>query len=455
MKPMPWRFLVLTDAGVDTERPVRVLAGGADAWLASLGASFEIPAGKGVGALRYALDGPAAFTPAAAAARLAARGDGTPAAAEVDAVLHHPALQHVESAWRGLGLLLEHAGEGVEVEVLSLPRKHLVARFREVVFEPELRAANPLSLVLADFDFSHRPAELADLNDLAGMAKVLQAPFVAHASAGFFELRYLVQAMSLPDPVAQLRDPAHTGWRTFQATEAARWAALTLNRYLQRAAYTIESGGHPEAVSEANPDSYLWGRGVWLVGAAVARSVRTHGHALDLSGPGGRFLKLPARPYPVTANETAPLATEVALAEMKTLEISRAAFTPVVGPIRSDTAILPMVVTVSRLSPGKLTVEGTLAYQLMAGRLAQLCGQLLDEMPAGGAGEAADFFRAELTGFLGKLAGEKPEEAVSVELREEKAGKESVPMAEVRIRPVVTLEGKQIDFAFMLPLVRT
>ena len=44
---------------------------------------------------------------------------------------------------------------------------------------------------------------------------------------------------------------------------------------------------------------------------------------------------------------------------------------------------------------------------------------------------------------------------MSVELREEKAGKESVPMAEVRIRPVVTLEGKQIDFAFMLPLVRT
>jgi len=374
--------------------------------------------------------------------------------AEVDAVLHDPRFQTIESAWRGLKLLLEHAEDAVQVSMLSVPRKHLASRFRERVFEPELEASDPLSLVLLDFDFSHKTEDLAVLGDLANMAKVLQAPLVAAASAGFFDVRYLIQVAGLPDLLGRLGDSAHAGWRSFQAGEAARWTALTLNRYLQRPPYTSDRGGHNETVSESNPDSYLWGRGVWLAGAAVARSVRTHGHGLDLAGSqAGRFAGLPTRAFATAANATAPLATEVTLSEMQVLELSRAAFTPLIGPLRTDAAMIPIAVTTFRLNPGKLTVEGTLAYQLMAGRLAQFCGRLLDEMPAGSAGEVAAFFRDQLTAHLGKLAGEKPEEAVSVELREVEAeGRKLVPMAEIKLTPKITLEGKPAEFGFMLPL---
>jgi hypothetical protein len=247
-------------------------------------------------------------------------------------------------------------------------------------------------------------------------------------------MRYLVQAIGLPDLVARLNDPAHAPWCTFQATEPARWVALTLNRYLQRAPYTAEAGAHAEGVTESNPDTYLWGRGVWLMAAAVARSVREQGHAFALAGAqGGRFDGLPTRAFPTKANVTAPLATEVALSEMQMAELHRAAFTPIVGPLRSDVALIPMAVTTFRLRPGKLTVEGTLAYQISAARLAQFCGQLLDAMPASGAGESADWLRRELTGYLGTLAGEKPEEAVSVEVRDVEIEGASVPMAEVRV----------------------
>ena len=443
MNALPWRFLVLADVGVESARPVPVTD--ADAWLASLEAAVDLPATDGTPARRLEIPDATAFAPQAIAARL---GGAPPAA--VEAALHHPALQRLESAWRGLKLLLEHAGPAVEVEVLSAPRAALAARFREAVFTPELESRTPLTLVLADFDFSHKPADLALLGELAGMVKVLQAPLVAGASAGFFDLRFLIQAVALPDLLARLGDPAHASFRSFQASEPARWVALTINRWLQRSPYTAEAGGHAEAVSESNPESFLWGRGVWLAGAAVVRSVKQNGHAFAIAGPqGGRFENLPTRAFPAKANVTA---TEVALSETQMLELHRAAFTPLVGPLRTDVAVIPMAVTCFRLTPGKLTVEGTLAYQIAAARLAQFCGRLLDEMPAAGANEVAAFFRGELAEFLGPLAGEKPEEAVSVEVREETVDGAAVPIAEVRIRPAIRLENKAVEFGFTLPL---
>jgi type VI secretion system ImpC/EvpB family protein len=441
MQAMPWRILVLVDVGVDAGR-ARVVHGGIDSWLGSLGVSVDLPGGRSL-----ALDRREAFTPAAVRAALDGAGP-----TQVDAILHSPAFQRLESAWRGLALLLEHAKEAAEVEVLPVSRRRLAARFRSDVFDPELRAADPLTLVIADFDFSHKTDDLALLAELTGMAKVLQAPIVAGASAGFFDLRFLIQAIHLPDLLQRLTSAAHQNWRTFQATEPARWLALTINRWLQRSPYTEDSGGHPEAASESNPDGYLWGRGVWLIGAAVARSVKSHGHALDLAGtPGGAFGNLATRSYPATANVGAALAVEAPISETQVLELSRVAFTPIIGPLRRDLALIPIAVTAFRMQPGKLTVEGTLPYQIFAGRLAQWCGKVLDALPSGSA-EGVSFLKSELLAHLGNLAGETPDEAVTVTPGEMKTDEGPAPIAEVKVKPAITLEGKSPEFEFVLPL---
>lgn len=442
---MPWRILVLTDAGVDGVRPSPVRREGLDDWIASLEAGVDValPAG---GSRRFVFRNRADFSPARIVETL---GGGVPGAA-VDTVLHHPSVQRLESAWRGLDLLLEHAGAEVVVEVLSLPRKNLVTGFRETVALPEANRDEPLSLIVADYDFGNGPEDLSTLRALSEMAAGLQAPLVAGASAGFFGLRYLVQAVSLPDLVSRIQAGPQTPWVTFQASDEARWVVLTINRYLQREPYTNEAGGHAESVSESNPDSFLWGRGAWLVAAAMARSARTHGHALNLSGPqGGGFERMPVRPQAIKANVSAALATEVALSENQVLELYRTAFTPLVSPLKSTTVFLPMVVTVSRLKPGRLTLEGTLAYQLTAARLAQYCGRLLGSIPAGGAEEVRDYIRNSLAEFLGPLAQDAPD-AVTVEVQEPTGAGGAV--AAVRVRPRATLEGKPLDFNFMLPL---
>src|SRR6185503_8428303 len=112
MNPMGWRFVVVADLGLASKDAVRVPSGDGDAILAALKPSAEVNGAK----MEFA--SAAAFLPASLGA-------------SPDAALHHPAFQRVESAIRGLQFLMAHAGETVQVDVVSSPQKELVARFKE------------------------------------------------------------------------------------------------------------------------------------------------------------------------------------------------------------------------------------------------------------------------------------------------------------------------------------
>jgi len=112
-----WRIVVVADLGMTSKDPVRVTSGEGDAILAALKPSTEI------NGARVEFSAEKAFSPAALGA-------------SADAVLHSPAFQRVESAFRGLKFLLQYTGASIQVDVVSSTQKDLVARFREVVFEP-------------------------------------------------------------------------------------------------------------------------------------------------------------------------------------------------------------------------------------------------------------------------------------------------------------------------------
>jgi type VI secretion system ImpC/EvpB family protein len=442
MKTMGWRFVVLADLGSAVKDPVRLGPPTEEGWLKPLGLRLELP-GPGSGdPLALDLSNERAFLPQS----LPTAGGGA------ESILHHPSFQRIESGVQGLKLLLEHAAGAVQVEVLSTTARDAVARFKESVFEPEMREFRepPLGLILADFDFSHQGAELSALAELGGMAQALQAPLVAGASPAFFGLKQMNLLPKLQDIPQRLSDNAHAGWQKFQKQEHARWVVLTINRYLQRAVHPAEK------VDPGKPEQYLWGHGGWLVAAAVARSAREHGHALDISGArAGGFAGRPTRPYPKLANQTVPLSTEVEIPDQAIQELSRGGFLPISGKMGSDAVILPLAVNTFRTAPGRLTVSGTLGYQMMAARLAQICNLLLDEVP-GPAPEASEFLKKSLRDFLGPLAGKNPESAVSVTPVEVKdASGTARAVADIVVQPEVRIEGMEVRFAFQLPLRRS
>lgn len=433
MNPLGWRFVVVADLGLASKDPVRVPSADGDAILAALRPSVEVNGAK---------------------REFASEADFAPAALGGDAGLHHPGVQRIESAFRGLKFLMQHAGAAIQVDVVSAPQKDLVARFREAVFDPEMKDLRnpPLGLAILDYDFRHQGADLAALTQIADLCKVAQAPLIAGASPEFFGLKQLNLLPKLQDVPQRLHDGAHGAWVAFQKSELARWSALTVNRWLARAPYTAEKGGHAEAIDPSKPESWLWARGGWIAAAAIARSIAQHGHALDASGArSGGFAGLPTRQYFKAANQTTPLATEIEIADELSQELSRGAFIPLCGRTGGDIAMIPILVNTFRAGPGKLTVSGTLGYQMMAGRLAQLCAFLMDEQPAGDAGAA--FLKQELTAFLGPLAGKEPAKAVTVEPVQVK-GPDGNPMklAQITVQPEARIESMEFKFVFQLPL---
>jgi type VI secretion system ImpC/EvpB family protein len=432
MNPLGWRFVVVADLGMAAKGAVRVPSADGDAILDALKPSVEM------GGARMEFGSELAFSPGALGG---------------DAGLHHPAVQRVEAAYRGLKFLMQHAG-AVQVDVVSSTQKELAARFKEAVFDPEMAELRnpPLGLVILDYDFGHQGAELQTLSQVAEMCKVAQAPLIAGASPAFFGLKQLNLLTKLQDVPQRLHDGAHGAWVAFQKSELARWTALTVNRWLTRAVYTQEKGGHAEVIEQGKPESFLWGRGGWIAAAALARSIATHGHGLDASGARtGGFAGLPTRGYFKAANQTTPLSTEIEISDELSQELSRGAFIPLTGRTGGDVAMIPIMVNTFRTGPGKLTVSGTLGYQMMAGRLAQLCAFLMDEQPAGDAGAA--FLKAELTKFLGALAGKEPDKAVKVEpvTAKDAEGKE-VKLAQITVQPEAKIESMEFKFVFQLPL---
>src|SRR5262249_26893353 len=139
MNPMGWRFVVLADLGLASKDAVRVPAGDGDAILAALKPSAEVNGSR----MEFASE--KAFLPESLGA-------------DPDAALHHPAFQRIESAFRGLQFLMAHAGSSIQVDVVSSTQKDLVARFKEAVFDPEMKELrNPqLGRVRLDYMFYHR-----------------------------------------------------------------------------------------------------------------------------------------------------------------------------------------------------------------------------------------------------------------------------------------------------------
>lgn len=435
MNPLGWRIVVVSDLGMAAKGAVRVPSADGDAILAALKPSAEVNGTK----IEFGAE--SAFAPASLGA-------------SPDAVLHHPAFQRVESAFRGLKFLMKHAAAPIQVDVVSATQKELAARFKEAVFDPEMAELRnpPLGLVVLDYDFSHQGTDVAVLTQIADFCKVAQAPLIAAASPAFFGLKGLGLLPKLQDVPQRLHDGAHAAWVAFQKSDQSRWTSLTVNRWLQREAYTAEKGGHAEVVDPAKPESLLWGRGGWIVAAAIARSILEHGHALDASGArAGGFTGMPTRGYLKAANQTTPLSTEIEVPDNLSQELSRGAFIPLTGRTGGDVLMVPILVNAFRSSPGRLTVSGTLGYQMMAGRLAQLCAFLMDEQPAGDAGLA--FLKKEITAFLGALAGKEPDKAVAVEPVTMK-GPDGAPvkLAQITVLPDARIEGMELRFTFQLPL---
>ncbi len=393
----------------------------------------------------------------------AARGANPMLGDQIDAILHHPEFQRMEAGWLGLERLcgLAAGKSGVHLEIIPASRKNLKEVFHQKVFDPEYRGTEdiPLSAVYCDYRFSHEPADLPLLEALANDCALLQVPMIAAVSPSFFQLKNLAHLPNLPDIAATLQQPAYAGWRRFQTNPVSRWVCLTANRYLAREPYALkkEAGSaldYQEKADVSHPEWYLWADAGWLAFCNLARSFAKYRHCIVIDGmsPDSAHFNLPVRPFPKKANVMVPSPTEILIDDAKAWDIVRGGVTMLVGISDGAVATFPLLANVFRLKPGVLTTESALSYQLIAGHLSHYLLTLYEQIPAEDGPDAIRaFFQEKLNEFLIPFTGDTPEEAVQAEIVEA-AGEPAQRSLKLTIKPLLKLQGKDVDFVIQLGL---
>jgi type VI secretion system protein ImpD len=244
-------------------------------------------------------------------------------ARQVDAILHHPAFQKLESSWRGLAWLVNQAelaqnesfgSAHVEVRVLPVSKREL-RRDRESavefdrsqvwqkVYEDEFGTpgGTPYGLLVTDHEFTGKPDDLDLLGGLAEVAMASFAPLLAAPSASLLGIEDLGD-VEMHVPASHMRtSPDYVKWRSLRGRDESRFVGMPLPRVLARVAYdgwlgrpnadgcdekTWRQRGFRYCENQEGPDgrSKLWMSAVWPLAGVIVREFGRSGWFADIRG---------------------------------------------------------------------------------------------------------------------------------------------------------------------------
>lgn len=267
---------------------------------------------------------------------------GARLAAQLDSLLHHPHLQSLESAWRGLRLLVERmpADGSCRLDLMDVDKQaleedflaHIVTetRFYQRVYDEEFGqfGGRPYGALICGFAFEPTEPDLALLRGISAVAAFAHAPFVAAAGPRFFGVKRFDELSGLSQLAELHRGPHFARWRGFTEESNSRYIALTLPRILLRAPYEGRDARTALAYREdvsADSQDLLWGSAAYAFAGCLFRSFGEYRVCVDIVGrPGGRVDGLPRLPG-------GRLPLEVLVSEGKEAELVRLGLVPLVA----------------------------------------------------------------------------------------------------------------------------
>jgi type VI secretion system protein ImpC len=301
---------------------------------------------------------------------------------QMDVILHQPAFQQLESAWRGLKLLVDRTDfrENTKIEVLHATREELLDDFesagdvtRSGLYKHAYTAGfgqfggEPIACIIGNYHFGPSSPDIRLLGYVASVGAMAHAPFIAAAGAEFFDLEGFKDLPQLKEVNAIFEGPRHAKWRALRESEDARYLALTLPRFLLRPPYHAQenptrSFAYEEAI-DGTHDNYLWGNTAYLMATRITDSFARYRWCPNIIGPqsGGTVDDLPVHLYESLGQLQAKIPTEVLVSDRKEFELAEEGFIALTMRKDSDNAAFFSANSIQRPRSFPRTAEGQLA----------------------------------------------------------------------------------------------
>ncbi len=283
---------------------------------------------------------------------------------QLNAILHHPEFQQLESAWRGLHYLVFRAepDEEIRIEVLNVGKCDLAAMFeadegerwdqsplfQKVCRLPSSTVGAPFhGCLVGDYSFGHHRNDVRMLDRMAEIAASAQAPFVAAASPELLGIDSWRDLDSVRDVARAFQRPEYSPWRSLRETEDACYLCLCLPRLLARVPYgggDTAAGGRvrfDEDVDANDHDRYVWMNPAYAMAANLCSAFREDGWCVRIRGieGGGAVPHVPAHTFETGAGAGRVGPAEVALSAWMEAQLERAGLSALCSRSSSDMAV--------------------------------------------------------------------------------------------------------------------
>ena len=248
---------------------------------------------------------------------------------QVNAVLHHPKFQELESAWRGLQMLFRaktrhsdetfaEGGADVVLRVMDVSRAELIKDFDRArdetdnhlfrtVYDQEfgMPGGKPFGAIVSAHRFTNHVQDFELLANLARVGEASLCPILAGADPGLLGLDSF-EELGKPINLQHIFDgPRHKGWERLRERPETQFLGLTLPRVLMRPPHRDDGTGKfgfrfEEDVRGRDGSKYLWGSAAFAMGTVLIRAFSEHRWFADIRGShrqgvgGGMVGDLPA-----------------------------------------------------------------------------------------------------------------------------------------------------------------
>jgi type VI secretion system protein ImpC len=278
---------------------------------------------------------------------------------QLDVVLHQPALQKLESAWRGLKFVVDRTDfrENIKVEVLNCSKQDLMTDFEDspevvksglykIAYTAEygMLGGKPYGAMFSNYEFGPGAQDVQLLQNCAAVSAMSHAPFFGAAGPAFFGNKDFAKLPNLPDLHATFEGPLYTKWRAFRESEDSRYVGLLMPRFLLRLPYgnktsPAKSFNYEEDVVGEH-DSYLWGNAAYAFATRVTESFAKYRWCPNIIGPqaGGTVENLPLHQYEAMGELQTKVPTEIQISDRREFELSEEGFIAFTFRKESDNA---------------------------------------------------------------------------------------------------------------------
>ncbi len=283
--------------------------------------------------------------------------------AQVNAIMHHPDFQQIESAWRGLGYLVNNTetDEMLKINVFNISKKDLHKTLKNFkgtawdqsplfkkVYEEEygLFGGEPYGCLVGDYYFDHGPQDVELLGEMSKVSAAAFTPFIAAASPMLLQMDSWQELANPRDLTKIFGTPEYASWRSLRSSEDSRYVGLAMPRFLARLPYgsktsPVEEFNFEEETAGGEHGNYTWANSAYAMAVNINRSFKMYGWCTRIRGieSGGAVEGLPAHTFPTDEGGIAmKCPTEIAISDRREAELAKNGFMPLLHRKNSDFA---------------------------------------------------------------------------------------------------------------------